>query len=463
VRRFGRLADLYIALVTAMGVALLAWSSLELRPEPVDPVMFVIVMALAGVAQLNPVMLFRASAISVSFAVQIAAYVLFGTAVALWATIVVVAANALTPRRKPIRKILFNFGQLTIATFVASASYRIVGGEAPPGGIVPTMAAVTLSAGAYFLVNSTLTAVVIALTSNEGFVATWRQNFSWMPLNYLAAAVNGAALALAYETLGPAGALVFVLPLAIAWYSFKVYMVKSAELSERSQELARTNESLQRTTTRLEESHVSLIGALLGHVAAGERGAGGSSATTMFHAIGVANDLRLRRDELAAVQVGALFHDVGTIGIPEQILKKPASLTEDEWAEMKTHPIIGANLLGELPNLERIRPIVLAHHERYDGTGYPFGLKGTQIPLAAQIIACADAYGAMVSARPYRPAMTRDQAIAELLRVRGTQLNPVVVDAFVARLRSLPPEHQNEGERERAYARAVEAFRLASS
>jgi HD-GYP domain-containing protein (c-di-GMP phosphodiesterase class II) len=166
---------------------------------------------------------------------------------------------------------------------------------------------------------------------------------------------------------------------------------------------------------------------------------------------------------MAAVQLGALFHDIGKIGVPDHILKKPASLTEEEWAEMKTHPIIGANLLGEVPNLERIRPIVLAHHERYDGSGYPLGLKGAQIPLAAQIIACADAYEAMISTRPYRAAMSREDALAELLRVRGTQLNPSVVDAFVAHLQSLPPEHEDEAEHENAYERAVEAVRLASS
>src|SRR5919201_4181603 len=113
-------------------------------------------------------MLFRSSAISVGFAVKIAAYALFGTAVALWATVIVVAVNAYTPKPKPARKILFNFGQLSIATFVASTIYRLVGGEVPPGAIVPTMLAVAVSASVYFLVNSTLTATVISLTSTTG-------------------------------------------------------------------------------------------------------------------------------------------------------------------------------------------------------------------------------------------------------------------------------------------------------
>src|SRR2546430_8582548 len=194
------------------------------------------------------------------------------------------------------------------------------------------------------------------------------------------------------------------------------------------------NERLHRTTERLEASHVSVIAALLGSLAAKERSTHGHSDATMQHALAVAKALGLGPDEIAAVNLGALFHDIGKIGIPEQILRKPSALTDEEWAEMKTHPMIGANLLGEVPNLERIRPIVLAHHERFDGTGYPNRLKGDEIPLAAQIIAVGDAYEAMTSERPYRGRLPHDLAVVELRRVSGSQLNPIVVEAFVRQL-----------------------------
>jgi len=154
----------------------------------------------------------------------------------------------------------------------------------------------------------------------------------------------------------------------------------------------------------------------------------------MQHALAVAKSLGLGPDEIAAVNLGTLFHDIGKIGIPEHILQKPTALTDAEWAEMKTHPVIGANLIGEVPNLERIRPIVLAHHEHYDGTGYPNGLKGDEIPLAAQIISVADTYEAMTSTRPYRPALCHADAVAELRRVAGSQLNPIVVEAFIRQI-----------------------------
>ena len=142
---------------------------------------------------------------------------------------------------KPFRKAAFNFGQLSISTTLAASTYGLVGGKTPPSDITSTVIAVAISAAVYFLVNSTLTAAVIALTSDAKFVTVWRQNFSWMPVNYLATAINGAALALAYQALGVFGAAVFVLPLGVAWYSFKLYVSRS---NETPAEMTKLNESV---------------------------------------------------------------------------------------------------------------------------------------------------------------------------------------------------------------------------
>jgi len=456
-------ANVYIGIVAALGLIVLVASSINARTSAIDPVMFVFILVLVGVAQRNPVVLFRSSAISVAFAVKIAAYVLFGPAVALWATIVVVAVNAYTPKPKPARKVIFNFGQFMLSTYLAASTYQLIGGMVPPGAFVPTLLAVAVSAAVYFAASTSLTAAVITLTSPTRFVDVWMQNFAWMPVNYLATAVNGAALALAYQSLGVIGVIVFVLPLGIAWYSFKLYMMKSTQLRERNRELVSMNESLQRTSERLETSHVSVIAALLGSLAAKDRSTDGRSAASMEHALAVAKSLGLGPDEIAAVNLGALFHDIGKIGIPEHILRKPSALSDEEWAEMKTHPTIGANLIGEVPNLERIRPIVLAHHEHYDGSGYPNGLKGDEIPLAAQIISVADTYEAMTSTRPYRSALSHDEAIAELRRVAGSQLNPIVVEAFIRQIQTgaSGATHAHDGvEHAHVLDRAVEAARL---
>src|SRR2546425_11693299 len=185
-------ANLYIALVAALGVIVLITSSINLHTSSIDPVMFIFILVLVGIAQRNPVVLFRSSAISVAFAVKIAAYVLFGTPLAMWTTLVVVAVNAYTPKPKPARKVFFNFGQLALSTFFASSTYQLLGGMVPPGAFVPTMLAVAVSAVVDFVVNSALTAGVIALTSEAGFFDRWAQNFAWMAGNYPPPPVKGA-------------------------------------------------------------------------------------------------------------------------------------------------------------------------------------------------------------------------------------------------------------------------------
>src|SRR6266542_2214899 len=220
---------------------------------------------------------------------------------------------------------------------------------------------------------------------------------------------------------------------------------------------------LRRTNDQLEESHLSVIGALIGALEAKERHTASHGAQTMRYAMLVAERLGLSEEQQAHIKLGALFHDIGTIGVPEHLLRKPAALDDHEWAEVKAHPAIGANLLSNVPMLEKIRPIVLAHHEHYDGTGYPNGLREDQIPLAAQIIAVADAYQAMTSERPYREPMSRKDALRELRACAGTQFNPVVVEAFITTVvnENRHPITANEREHEQIYQQAIQAVRVA--
>jgi putative nucleotidyltransferase with HDIG domain len=420
----------YAWTVAAVGAACLVQAARGASFESVDVLMLAILVGLAAVTQRMPVFLFRSSAISVSFASVIASYVLYGTGVAVFVALAQAAVNAFTPTRKPAIKAAFNAGSLTTSAFVAGELFALV---APArGDIAATLLGVGVSALGYFLVNTSLTAGVIALSEGQTFFAVWRTNYSWMPVNFLATAVQGAALALASEALGVFGVLVFTLPLAVAWYSFRLYMSKSSEVRQRNAELQSVNDMLRRTNDRLEESHLSVIGALIGALEAKENARAEQAAQTMAHAVAVAERLGLADDEVAAVKLGALFHDIGTIGVPETVLRKPGALDEREWNEVKAHATIGANLLSNVPMLERVRPIVLSHHERYDGTGYPQGLREDQIPLAAQIISVADAYQAMTAERPYRAAMSAKEAMRELRANAGTQFNPVVVEAFIS-------------------------------
>lgn len=135
------------------------------------------------------------------------------------------------------------------------------------------------------------------------------------------------------------------------------------------------------------------------------------------------------------VVFGFVLHDVGKIGIPDDILRKTASLTDAEWTIMRTHPEIGLEIVRPLGFDTLTTDVVAYHHERWDGLGYPYGLKGTEIPLAARVFAVADNYDAMTAERSYRPAMTKVQARADILRGSGTHFDPAVVEAFFSLIR----------------------------
>ncbi|HVH65714.1 MAG TPA: HD domain-containing phosphohydrolase [Candidatus Acidoferrum sp.] len=144
-----------------------------------------------------------------------------------------------------------------------------------------------------------------------------------------------------------------------------------------------------------------------------------------------AERMGLPRDEVAAVRLGAILHDVGKIGIPDRILRQSMALTEDEMAWMRRHPQIGADIIGPVEGLHHVAPLIRHHHEKWDGTGYPKGLKGEEIPLGSRIISVADAFEAMVADRIYRPSLGLSKALEEIKGGRGTHFDPKVVDAFL--------------------------------
>jgi putative nucleotidyltransferase with HDIG domain len=148
-------------------------------------------------------------------------------------------------------------------------------------------------------------------------------------------------------------------------------------------------------------------------------------------AVDLAIALGLEDAEIETVRRGALLHDIGKIAVGEQVLQKRGPLTPAELEVMRKHPPIGAQIVQHVKSLAAVVPLVLHHHEKYDGSGYPQGLRGKEIPLGARIIAVADAYHAMTSDRPYRPGMSQHQAVSELLRCVGTHFDPAVVEAFL--------------------------------
>jgi hypothetical protein len=186
--------------------------------------------------------------------------------------------------------------------------------------------------------------------------------------------------------------------------------------------------------TRFEEQHEMMIGtlqALTASIDAKDRYTCGHSERVALLASQLALVIGLDDEEIEQIRIAGLVHDVGKIGVPEAVLCKPGKLTHDEFSQMKQHPVIGHEILKDIPPLTNMLPGVLHHHERWDGLGYPHGLKGMDIPLFGRILACADTFDAMSSTRSYRPALPRHKVLAEFDTCAGSQFDPDLAHSFV--------------------------------
>ena len=198
------------------------------------------------------------------------------------------------------------------------------------------------------------------------------------------------------------------------------------------QTVGRNRRQLLRRSQELKRSHDSLLQVLAVALDLRDRATRGHSLRAGRLALALGRELGLSEDELSYLEQAAMLHDVGQIGLPGEILAKPSTLTRDEWEEVQKHPELAYQAVRDVPFLRQAAEIMIAHHERYDGGGYPLGLKGEKIPLAARVFAVADAYDAITSDRPYRKAASHTTAVDEIRRNAGTQFDPRVVEAFLA-------------------------------
>ena len=184
--------------------------------------------------------------------------------------------------------------------------------------------------------------------------------------------------------------------------------------------------------SELETSYDSTLKALMAALDTKDAATEGHSERVSRLTVEVAREMGVPGERLVDIERGALLHDVGKIGVPDSVLRKPSALTKKEWEAMQKHPLLAGLMVSKVGFLEGAMPILLYHHERFDGTGYPFGLSGDKIPLEARIFAVSDAFDAITSERPYRRPSSPRQAVDEIQANAGTQFDPVVVEAFVA-------------------------------
>jgi HD-GYP domain-containing protein (c-di-GMP phosphodiesterase class II) len=210
-----------------------------------------------------------------------------------------------------------------------------------------------------------------------------------------------------------------------------------AERLRRAEEDGATR-AMERETGR-RQIEASGVGAFLSALETRDSYTGEHCDAVVELALEVAREMHLTPDVTREVSQVALLHDIGKIGVPDAILQKPGPLTESEWEVMRLHPELGARMVGSVVGLGHLAPSVRAEHERWDGRGYPDGLKGRQIPVASRIVFACDAFHAMTSDRPYRRALGHDEAVRELEHGRGSQFCPETVDALMGRIAPKKP------------------------
>lgn len=188
---------------------------------------------------------------------------------------------------------------------------------------------------------------------------------------------------------------------------------------------------LEEKNSDLEQAYWDMVETLIGVIEARDRITGSHSIKVCEYSVKLAKELGFDDDRISDIMKASILHDIGKMGIPDSILMKPGSLTVDEYCTIKNHPEIGCNILRDIRGLENVLPMILYHHERIDGKGYPYGLKGDEIPDGAKIIAIADSYDAMTSNRPYRKGMLKKEAKERLLAGAGTQFEAGYVEKFI--------------------------------
>lgn len=283
---------------------------------------------------------------------------------------------------------------------LAGTVYQIIG-----GGVFSFV----IAAAGYFLCYTFFAALDRLIAAKQEFAAKWIALMRSVYIYYLVLSPLGYLLtSLVRETTLQwklFGVLLFFVPVMLVSHSFRLFI-------------------------NIRQSYLTTVKTMVKAIEAKDPYMKGHSEHVAELALAVAKELRMHERELRKLEYVALLHDAGKIGVPEGILNKAGTLSMEEYEEVKKHSALGADIVGKIKFLSAKSDVVLHHHERYDGTGYPAGLRGENIPLEARILAVADAYDAMITDRPFRPAKTSQQAVEEMEQSSGTQFDPRLVKIF---------------------------------
>jgi diguanylate cyclase (GGDEF)-like protein/putative nucleotidyltransferase with HDIG domain len=416
-------AKLFIAAVcligfTSAGAGLWKWHS-------DDPVRFISYLILATLsARFSIALPSIPGTLSAAFVFQFLSIIELSMSEALaisW--VAALAQNLKIAHRPTVAKIAFNVATLSLSVESASFVYHIMWHALGDWGLLVGLMSAALVA---YGVNTFAVTIVISLINRLDPFRTWIENYLWSFPYYLAGAALAGLMGVASATLGWQTSLM-ILPVVYLFYrSYSTYVGRLEDSKNHAEEVSalhlRTIESLALAIEAKDDTtHAHL-------------------RRVQTYALALGRDLNLNAMQLEALRAAAILHDIGKLAVPEHIICKPGKLTPDEFEKMKIHPVVGAEILEHVKFPYPVAPIVRSHHEKWNGAGYPDGLKGEEIPIGARILAAVDCLDALASDRQYRKALPVEEAMRVVVAESGKSFDPQIVDLLQRRFIALEQE-----------------------
>jgi putative nucleotidyltransferase with HDIG domain len=412
-----RVATLHVYLHIALGLGVLVYGVANWQwTDPLRFASFVAAAALGSVLKVRLPGLTGTTSVSALFVLIGLVNLNLPEALAVGAVSMLIQCTWRTQRRPSPVQVAFNVCVLALAVYVTSFVFAFTRGH------FPELVSLGFLALTYFCVNTFPVAAVIGLTEGKSILTVW-SNYRWT---------------LGYYTVGASMAWVIgTLPRGIQW-EFPIICLPLVYLVHRSNRTHMAQMEQERTHMQsLNNLHMRTIEALALAIDAKDHTTHDHLQRVQLYAIEIGKDLGLSDLELEALTAAAVLHDIGKLAVPESIISKPGKLTRSEFEKMKIHPVVGAEILERVEFPYPVVPIVRAHHEKWDGSGYPYGLRGKEIPIGARILSAVDCLDALASDRQYRRALPLDEAMAKVASEAGTAFDPAVVRALEARYREL--------------------------
>src|SRR5579863_9273406 len=318
------------------------------------------------------------------------------------------------PARKLKRiQLIFNLSQVTVSSSVAYGAYKLVVVFVlhTPGPLALLVAAIT-----HFGCNTAAMSTIIGLTEDKPVPKVWRDSYLWSFPYYMVGAAAAGLVNFLNRHIGWQSSLLVLPPIYLMYRSYRLYLERL--------------ETKKKHAEQVSSIHLRTIEALALAIEAKDETTGEHLQRVRVYAMELAKELGLSEDETEALRAASVLHDIGKLAVPEHIISKPGKLTPEEFDKMKIHPIVGAEILEQVRFPYPVAPIVRAHHEKWDGSGYPNGLTGETIPIGARILSAVDCLDALASDRQYRRALPLDDAMAKVVSEAGTSFDPRVVQVL---------------------------------